>query len=127
MATVPDAFGFGAERGDEPLRDQRAIRVSPAHGQVVTAEIFRRGERICSTPLPMFIHVIAQHRFAQSARTAVNEHDQLLLPEPKLLELVGVENFLDRLQFGEVIAAADGAERGIELRGFEDRVQRGSR
>ena len=49
----------------------------------------------------------------------MNEHDELLLAEAKLLELVGLENLLDHLQLGEVIAAADRAQRRIKLRGFE--------
>ncbi len=38
---------------------------------------------------------------------------------PSRLNSAGVEDLLDRLKFGEVVAAADRAERRVELRGFE--------
>ena len=49
----------------------------------------------------------------------MNEHDELLLADAKFLELVAIKNLLDRLQLGEVIAAADRAQRRIEPCGFE--------
>ncbi len=41
------------------------------------------------------------------------------LPRPTLLERAGVEDLLNGLQLGEVIATTDGAERRIELRGLQ--------
>ena len=67
----------------------------------------------------MFIHVIAQHGFADSARTAVNQDNKLLLPDAKSLESGSVEDLFDHLKFSEVVAASDCAERGVEFRGFE--------
>jgi hypothetical protein len=67
----------------------------------------------------VLIHVSPQDGFAQTTRAAVNEHDELVFADAKLLELVGLDNPLDRLQLGEVIATTDRAQRRIELRGFE--------
>src|SRR6266436_7192316 len=102
------------------MRDEFAICLGPADCEVVAAEILLRSERIrFDSVAEVLIHVSSQDGFTQTTRAAVNEHDELLLAEAKLLELVGLENLLDRLQLGEVIAAADGAQRRIELRGFE--------
>src|SRR5437016_6010058 len=102
------------------LRNEFAICLSPANSEVVAAEILLRSERIrFDSAAEVLIHVSPQDGFTQTTRAAVNEHDKLLLAQAKLLELVGLENLLDRLQLGEVIAAADRAERRIELRGFE--------
>src|SRR5437870_12293104 len=102
------------------MRDEFAICLGPADCEVVAAEILLRSERIRFDSLTeVLIHVSPQDGFAQTTRAAVNEHDELRLAETQFLELVGLENPLDRLQFGEVIAAADRAQRRIELRGFE--------
>src|SRR5260370_39221441 len=120
VTTVPDAFGFGAQFRDETLCNESAIRASPAHGKVVTAEVILRGERFGRYTFPViFIHIIAQHGFAKPARAAVNEHDKLLLFDAELFELDGIEDLLDCLQFGEVVPTADRAECRVELCGFE--------
>src|SRR5260370_11282992 len=120
VTTVPDAFGFGAQFRDETLCNESAIRASPAHGKVVTAEVILRGERFGRYTFPViFIHIIAQHGFAKPARAAVNEHDKLFFLDAELFELDGIEDLLDCLQFGEVVSTADRAERQVELRGFE--------
>src|SRR5207249_4195190 len=114
------AFCFLTERCNEATRDESAICLGPANGDVVAAEIFLRSERIrfhVLTEVP--IHLSAQDGFTQSPRAAVNEHDELLLAEIKLLERVSIENFLDRLQFGKVIATTNCAECRIKFRGFE--------
>lgn len=85
----------------------------------MAAEILLRRERVClHTIAEVLIHMRAQDGFTQTTRAAVNEHDELLLAEAKVFERGCVENLLDGLQFGEVIATANRAERGIELRGF---------
>jgi hypothetical protein len=63
--------------------------------------------------------VIAQYGFAESARSAVNQDDNLLLPDAKSLELAGIEDSFNGLEFGEVIATADHAEHLVEFRRFE--------
>src|SRR5947208_6616039 len=102
------------------MRDEFAICLGPAHCEVVAAEILLRSERIRFDSIAeVLIHVSAEDGFAQSTRAAVREHDELLLAKAKFLELVGLEDLLNRLELGEVIATADCAQRRIELRGFE--------
>src|SRR5213592_3987917 len=102
------------------MRDEFAICPGPADCEVVAAEILLRSERIrFDSVTEVLIHVSPQDGFTQSTRAAVNQHDELRLAAAQLLELVGLENLLDRLQFGEVIAAADRAQRRIELCGFD--------
>src|SRR6266498_2074183 len=67
----------------------------------------------------MLIHISSQDGFTQSPRTTVNERNKLLFAKVEHLEFVSVENFLNRLQFGEVVATTNGAECRIEFRGFE--------
>src|SRR4029079_12874728 len=120
VTAVPEALGLRSERGCETLRDQFAIGPGPANRQIGAAEIFLRRNRFrFHSFAAMQIHMVAQDGFTQAARAAVNEHDQLLLVETNAGELSGVEDLLDRLQFGEVIAAADCTERRIEFRGFK--------
>src|SRR6185503_6547563 len=88
VAGVPNAFGFRAERCDESLRDQRAIRACPAHGEIVAAQILLRCQRVRRNAVAvMFICVIAQDLPAESARAAVDERDELLAANADALEL----------------------------------------
>src|SRR5215813_9053575 len=67
----------------------------------------------------MLGHVVPQDGFTQPARTAVDQHDQLLLAQTELLKLAGVENFLNRLEFGEVVSTSEGSKRVVEVGGLE--------
>ena len=96
MAAVPEGFRFSTNRRHEAARDELAICPGPTDGEVVAAKIFRRRGRLRRhTITAVLIHVCAQDGFTQTARAAVNEHDELLLAETKLLELVSIENFLN--------------------------------
>jgi hypothetical protein len=110
VAAVPETFGFRSERGNETTRNEFAVRPGPADGEVVPVEIVLRGKRICFDAFTeVLVCMCAQNGFTQSSRAAVNEHDELLLAEVEVFELPGVEDVLDRLQLGEVIATTDGA------------------
>ncbi len=120
MAAVPEAFGFRTDRRKEATRDEFPIGFGPVHCEVVTTEIFVRRKRIhLHAFTEVLIHMSAQDGFTQSARAAVNEHNELLFAEVEFLELFNVENLLDRLQFGKVIATTNCAECRIKFRGFE--------
>src|ERR1044071_604566 len=120
VATVPEASGFCTEHRDETTRNEFAICLGPTDGELVSTKIFPRSQRIrFDTLTEVPLHVGAQGGFPQSTRTAVNKQYKLLLAEIELLDLNRVENLLDHLQLGEVIAAADRAQRRIELCGFE--------
>src|SRR5437773_2565871 len=111
VAAVPNALRFRSERGHETARDHSPVRSRPAHRHVVSAEVFR-GDARCGihTAHAMLTYVSAQDRFAQTTRAAVDEHHQLPLAESKSFESPGVQNFLNRLQLGEVIAVANSTE-----------------
>src|SRR5436309_3192055 len=82
---------------NETMRDEFAICPGPADCEVVAAEILLRSERIrFDSVTEVLIHVSPQDGFTQSTRAAVNQHDELLPAESKFLELVGLENLLDR-------------------------------
>ncbi len=49
----------------------------------------------------------------------MHEHEDLLLAQAKLLGLAGVENFLNSLEFGEVVSTSESSESFIELGGLE--------
>ena len=120
MAAVPEQVGFGSERLSETLGQELAIHLGPAHSQVMALQVSRRRERLRIRPAGLMLgHIVAQDGFTQPTRTAVNQHDQLLLAQAKLLELASVEDFLNRLEFGEVVATSERSERLVELRGLE--------
>ena len=120
VATVPQRFRFGTNRRHEATGDEFAIRLGPTHSEVVDAKILLRRKRIrLHAVTEMFINMRAQDGFTQTTRTAVNEHDELLLAKTKQLERVCIKNLFDRLQLGEMVTPADRAQRRIKLRGFE--------
>ena len=120
MAAVPEQVSFGSECLSETLGQELAVDLGPAHGQVMTLQVSRSGERLgIRTAGLMLGHIVSQDGFTQPARTAVDEHNQLLLAQAKLLELAGVENFLNSLEFGEVVSASERSESFVELRGLE--------
>ena len=45
----------------------------------------------------------------------MDQHNQLLLAQAELLELASVQDFLNRLELGEVVSAAKRSESFVEL------------
>ena len=87
VAAVPEGFRFGTDRRSEAASDKFAIRLGPAHGVIVAAEIFLRRKRLrFDAVAEVLVDVCAQDGFTQTARAAVNEHDELLLAEVELLD-----------------------------------------
>ena len=80
VTAVPEAFGFRTECRNETAGDEFAVCLGPADGKVVAAEIFFRSERARFDAFSeVLIHMSPQDGFAQSSRTTVNEHHELLL------------------------------------------------
>src|ERR1051325_8500724 len=67
----------------------------------------------------MLRHVVSQDGFTQPARTTVDQHNELLLAQANLLELASVQDFLNRLEFGEVVSASERSKRVVEVGGLE--------
>src|SRR5439155_5461808 len=116
VAAIPKELGPSAERGGEAALNQSAVRLGPADSKVVLPEVIGPDSRLRDrTGSAMVIHIRAQGGFTQAARPAVNEHDQLVSLRAESLEFPGVQDFLDRLQFGKMIPATDGAQGSVEL------------
>jgi len=88
----------------------------------VAIEIFLASKQLSShAGSAILIHMSAQDGFAQTARAAVDEDDELVLSDARALECLGIVNFLHRLNLGEVVSTTDCAKVGIELRGLQIR------
>src|ERR1017187_9629646 len=108
MTSIPDEFSLAPKLAGKPAGDEFAIRLGPAHGKFVVTEIFLRRERIClyaRTRVP--IHMGTQDGFTHTARTAVNQHDELFLAQPRPLECPGIKDVFHDLNLGEVVSATD--------------------
>ena len=80
MAAVPEAFGFGSQSFNEASRDKGSIRLGPAHCQVVALQVSCGGKGLCVRAAGLMLgHIVAQGGFTQTARTAVDQDNQLLL------------------------------------------------
>ena len=60
-----------------------------------------------------------QNRFAQTTGTAVNQQQQVIGIDAQCRQCGRIDHGIDSLHFGKVIAAADGAQRGVKGRGFQ--------
>jgi hypothetical protein len=63
-----------------------------------------------------------QDREAEASRAGMDQDVGMIAVEPRLRGDVRRKDFLDGLQFAEVVAAADAAERGIKGSGVETGV-----
>ena len=120
VAAVPERVSFRSECLSETLGQELAVDLGPAHSQVMTQQVSRSRKGFGIRPAGLMLsHIVTQDRLTQPTRTAVDEHNQLLLAQAKLLELASVEDILDNLEFGEVIAAPKSSESFIEVGGLE--------
>jgi hypothetical protein len=67
----------------------------------------------------MLGHVISQDGFTQPTRTTVDQNNQLLLSQAKLLELSGIAAFLYALELGEVVSTSERSESFVVFGRFE--------
>ena len=110
VAHVEDRFGGGreAEAIEDAMGDQASIGAGPMDGVIVPAKILdgvgRRSRAVA-------INMVAKNGFAEAARTAVDGEQNGVVVEVEAGESGGVFHAFDRLKLGEMIAAADGAER----------------
>ncbi len=85
-------------------------------GLVVSLEIVARCGGIRLQPLmALLINHCTQHRFAETARVAVDQQQEIIRVEVQLGAGGWVQQLSQNLQFGEVIATTDGAERLIKV------------
>ena len=88
-------------------------------------EVSRGGEglRVRATGL-MFIHIVTQDGFTQTARAAVHQHNQLLLAQAEELECPGINHFINHLQLRKMVATTKGSQSLVEFRGFKFRCSK---
>src|SRR6266581_1128768 len=67
----------------------------------------------------MLRHIVSQGFLSHAVRSAVNQHDELLLPHSEPLECMCVQHLFNTLQLSEVISAANRSQRFIEFRGLQ--------
>ncbi len=104
----------------KPAGDKLAIRLGPAHGNFVATEKFLRRKRIYFyTETQVLTGMGSQDGFTHTARTAVNEQDELLFSKTSPLERLGIKDVFHGLNLGEVVAATDCAAVGVEFRGLQ--------
>ena len=63
----------------------------------------------------------AQDGFTQTARAAVDQHNQLLLAQAEALECPGIKHLLNHLQLRKVVATTNRSQSLVEFRGFKFR------
>src|ERR1035438_3655218 len=122
VATVPEEICPGAELLHEALSEEPSVHLGPAHGQVVAQQVSRGGEglRVRVTGL-MLGHIVAQDGFTQTTRTAVDQHNQLLLAQTEELECPCIKHFINHLQLRKVVATTKRSQGLVEFRGFKVR------
>ena len=96
----------------EPPRDELAIRLGPAHREVMTTEVIRGGEglRVRATGRSARPHEPRRMDSPKPREPLWTRTTSCCLPRPKLLERPGIEHLFDRLQLGEVVATAKRAQ-----------------
>ena len=103
----------------------RRLSFGPLHGVVmrvhVRAAFVARGIK---RRLPIQQDAL-QDRETEAPRTGMDQDIGMVAVEPRLRGDVRLEDFLDGLEFAEVVAAADAAKRGIKGGGVKDRRRSG--
>jgi hypothetical protein len=118
--SVPKTLRLGPEGAGKTACDELPVHLGPAHRQVMTLQVSRSGEGLSIRPAGLMLgDIVKENRLTEPTRTAVDEHNQLLLAQTKPLELASVEDFLDSLEFGEVVSTSERSESFIEIRGLE--------
>jgi hypothetical protein len=94
--------------------DDAAVESGPLHGVIMrvhvgSARLVGRIKRHLSVTQDLL-----QDREAEATRTGMDQDIGMVAVEPRLRGDLRHQDFLDRLDLAEVVAAADAAERGIE-------------
>src|ERR1019366_2737011 len=122
VATVPEQVSLGTELLHEARSEKPSVHLGPAHGQVMALQVSRGGEGLRVRPSGlMLIHIIAQDGFTQTARAAVDQHNQLLLAQAEALECPRIKHLIDHLQLRKVVTATKRSQGLVEFSGFKFR------
>src|SRR5512139_3530348 len=100
VAAIPEQVSFGSECLSKTLGQELAVDLGPAHSQVMTLQVSGSRKRLGIRAAGLMLHdVVTENRLTEPTRTAVDENDELLLTQAKLLELASFEDFLNSLEF----------------------------
>ena len=118
MTDVERARQLGADRRGEATGDDGPVDPRPGDRVVVTRQVLARLRAgVVEAGGREHVDVRAQDRLAEPARAAVDQQAQSLAPQAQRRERGLVVYGVDGLQLREVVAAADRAERVVELGG----------
>jgi hypothetical protein len=85
-------------------------------------QVSRGGEGLCVRATGLMLgHIVAQDGFTQTARTAVDQHNQLLLAQAEELECPCIKHLINHLQLRKVVATTKRSQGLVEFRGFKFR------
>src|SRR5688572_9435468 len=115
VSRVPGALGIAPEQFKEALREQFSIRTRPTHRQIMPAKVMRtRGGLVAMARFAFQIG--AEDRFAEAARSAVDQKEHAVGGKSTSLEVGGFKHFVDLLQLGEMVPSAKRPHRVVEAR-----------
>src|ERR1035441_4442125 len=125
VAAVPEEICLGTELLHEALSEELSVPLGPAHRQVMALQVSRGGEGLCvrATGL-MFLHIVAQDGLTQTTRTAVDQHNQLLLPQAEEPECPCIKHLINHLQLRKVVATTKRSQGLVEFSGFKFRCSK---
>ena len=109
---VQQLSAFRAEPVQHAASDQLPVGLGVAQGGVVPGQVGLAisavfGKAVVAVPLDMLF----QDGAAQATRPAVDQQDESVQIQPQRVDRLRVADGVDALQFGEVVAAAYGAQR----------------
>ena len=114
VANVNQACTFGPQALKHTRRDQFAICRRPPPAVIVAGKVLRRFTAFNrETIRSKTIYMVAQDRFAESPRSAVDAQINRIARNPERFAAFSIRDALNRLQLRKVIPASDRAERVI--------------
>ena len=120
VGDIQNRLHFGSQRRREPFCDQRTTGLGPTDGKIVSGQVIGGGP--CVNPGGAMLRGMrAEDAFAQAARTAVHEKNEMILAQTEAFEFGGTGDFLHRLKLSEVITTTKGAKGSIERGRFLSR------
>ena len=126
MVHVQHTAALGVHIAQQPLCHQLAVAARVAQGRVVLRQVGGGLGRVgLQTPMTEGIDMLAQDALTQAPRAAVHQEQQTLRVDAQRGQGLGRVHGVHLLELGEVVAAADGAQRGLVATGLNPSVRHG--
>ena len=120
MPDIQPAFPGRIQRRHHPMSNKGAIGCGPAERLIVLLEIIRcRRTGGIKSLMTMLVDDRAQDGFAKTTGTAVDQEQQAVRVDVQRRQCCRIQHLRNGLNFGKMVAAADGAERSVESCGFQ--------